>query len=118
VEPHYWRALCGSLGLHDLLGPGADEWSWADRHERGDRIAEALRAVCRKLPAEDLVRRLSAAGVPVAPVRTLEEVFGEPGAAGRGLASQGWLPPPLPFDGRAVAPAPELGEANEELLGV
>jgi crotonobetainyl-CoA:carnitine CoA-transferase CaiB-like acyl-CoA transferase len=118
VEPHYWRSACAVLGLERLLGAGAETWSWAERHERGERVSEAIAAACGALRANEIVSTLSAAGVPVALVRTLDEAFGEPGARGLSLLSQGWLRPPLPFEGEVAAHAPELGEANEALLGV
>jgi crotonobetainyl-CoA:carnitine CoA-transferase CaiB-like acyl-CoA transferase len=116
LEPHFWRALSVALGLGEALGPAPETWSLRDRQENGAAVAEAVGAACRAAPAHEVVERLAAAGVPVALVCTLEEAFASPELATRGTVRDGWVRPPLPFEGE-VGPAPGLGEHTAELLG-
>jgi crotonobetainyl-CoA:carnitine CoA-transferase CaiB-like acyl-CoA transferase len=62
-EPHFWAALCRSLGLESHAGLPFDE-----RQRRGAELSGAVAAAVGRRPRDDVVADLLAAGVPVAPV--------------------------------------------------
>lgn len=62
-EQVFWSDLCGELGLLD-----AGSLSFAQRSQRGDELQEAVAAAVARRDRDELVTRLAAAGVPVAPV--------------------------------------------------
>lgn len=71
-----WRALCEALetDLHE------DE-RFADldgRREHREALDEAVAEACARYDAEDLIERLRAAGVPVAPINDTADVVGDP----------------------------------------
>jgi crotonobetainyl-CoA:carnitine CoA-transferase CaiB-like acyl-CoA transferase len=62
-EQHFWSNLCRELGLEDMAALAFDQ-----RCRRGAELQHAIGAVTATLPRDELVTRLVAAGVPVAPV--------------------------------------------------
>jgi alpha-methylacyl-CoA racemase len=62
-EDHFWVSLCGELALHNLAGLGFDE-----RCRRGAEVQHAVGEAIATQDRDELVTRLVAAGVPVAPV--------------------------------------------------
>ena len=62
-EQHFWSRLCEELGLDDLAPLGFDQ-----RSRRGAELQHAIGAAIATRPRDELVTRLVAAGVPVAPV--------------------------------------------------
>lgn len=62
-EDHFWRALCGVLGLTDDA-----DLTFAARAERTDALQNTIGAIIGGRPRDELVRELLAAGVPCAPV--------------------------------------------------
>lgn len=83
-EDHFWSALVRTLGLDDVAS-----LSFAERlalgNGLGDRIEEAIAARER----EELVKDLSAAGVPVAPVLGQREMLTAPQLRSRGAVAEG-----------------------------
>jgi crotonobetainyl-CoA:carnitine CoA-transferase CaiB-like acyl-CoA transferase len=62
-EQHFWSALCDELGLGEL-----SELDFEERSRRGAELQQAVRAAVAGLGRDELVTRLAASGVPVAPV--------------------------------------------------
>ena len=121
-----FRAICGVLGLPDLL----DDPRFATNGERV-RNRDALAALLEeRLRTEDTAtwqERLSAAGVPVAPVADVRDVAESPQTAALGILQRLDHPriegltlpaPPVSFDGEralhASAP-PDVGQHSAEV---
>ena len=127
-----WRRLCTEFGL-DPDAPGLA--TNGERVARRQEVIELLEGVFADIPAEELLARLSAAGVPAGKVRTLDDVYGWDQLESQGLkisvehATAGSLTlpgPPLRFfapgpDGesettrRDHAAPPVLGSSNEAI---
>jgi len=108
-----WRRLCTEFGL-DPDAPGLA--TNGERVARRQEVIELLEGVFADIPAEELLARLSAAGVPAGKVRTLDDVYGWDQLESQGLkisvehATAGSLTlpgPPLRF----FAPGPD-GESE------
>ena len=108
-----WRRLCTEFGL-DPDAPGLA--TNGERVARRQELIELLEGVFADIPAEELLARLSAAGVPAGKVRTLDDVYGWDQLESQGLkisvehATLGplqLLGPPLRF----FAPGPD-GESE------
>jgi len=122
-ENWFWDRLCAVTGLEAFQGLDALE-----RRVRRDELAERLRYVFSRKPREEWIRILVEADVPVAPVKTLEEVVRDPHVVFREMIQEKFLRPgesnfqvnfPVKlFDTPAKIriPPPELGEHNSEIL--
>ena len=62
-EQHFWASLCEALELGPVSGLGFDE-----RCRRGAELQQAVAGTIATRARDELVARLAAAGVPVAPV--------------------------------------------------
>ena len=127
-----WRRLCTEFGL-DPDAPGLA--TNGERVARRQEVIELLEGVFADIPPEELLARLSAAGVPAGKVRTLDDVYAWDQLESQGLkisvehATAGSLTlpgPPLRFfapgpDGesettrRDHAAPPVLGSSNEAI---
>lgn len=67
-----WRRLCTEFGL-DADAPGLA--TNGERVARRQEVIELLEGVFADIPAETLLARLSAAGVPAGKVRTMDDVY-------------------------------------------
>lgn len=120
-----FRRLCGALRLDDL---GADPAlaTNAGRVARRDEVCDRIaRAVAERTVAE-LSATLDAAGVPNAPLLTIDQVAGHPQTEAVGMLRRSeddelrTVGIPLSLDGerpRSSRRAPALGEHNARLLG-
>jgi formyl-CoA transferase len=100
----------------------------AERMKGGADVMRKVRAVIADMPTDEVVSRLLAADVPVAPVRDLHEVAEDPQVIASGtvrafehtVLGDVHQPRPAPlFDGTATDPAPNaplLGEHTDEVL--
>ena len=70
TEDHFWRSLCGALGMAELGGLG-----FVARCERLDELQARLGGAIATRPRDELVEFLLAAGVPVAPVLDRREML-------------------------------------------
>jgi crotonobetainyl-CoA:carnitine CoA-transferase CaiB-like acyl-CoA transferase len=104
-----WRRLCAEFGL-DPDAPGFA--TNGERVARRDEVIALLEGVFAEIPAEELLARLDAAGVPAGKVRTLDDVYSWDQVEAQGLkirvdhATAGPLTlpgPPLRF----FAPGPD-----------
>lgn len=111
AEDHFWRALCGTLGLADVGGLGFTA--------RLARLAELQERIAAAIRAEDqagLISRLLAANVPAAPVSDRAGMVAHRHFRERDVVtSDPWADPatgyPVRFTGhpaRRHAPPPEL----------
>ena len=121
-----FAALCAVIGRGDLP---ADR-RFASNAARNDHVAalkRELESALQRQPGAYWLQRLSAAGVPAAPVNTVADLFEDPQIAARGmLVPVAGLPrflvpgSPLKFAGAAPEgrrpPAPKLGEHTAEVL--
>ncbi len=100
----------------------------AERMKGGADVMRRVRAVIADMPTDEVVSRLRAADVPVAPVRDLHEVADDPQVIASGtvrafehtVLGDVHQPRPAPlFDSAATDPAPNaplLGEHTNEVL--
>jgi formyl-CoA transferase/CoA:oxalate CoA-transferase len=119
---------CGALGCSGLT---TDARFSTNPARVGNRVAlfEALAAITRTLSTDDLLARLQEAGVPSAPILTLDQVASEPQTEASGMllsAKHPRLPDyravglPIRWDGERPDISrvpPLLGEHTAEVLG-
>ena len=122
-ETWFWDRLCAVTGLEAFQGLDALE-----RRLRRSELVERLRDVFSRKPREEWIRNLVEADVPVAPVKTLEEVVQDPHVVFREMIQEKSLRsgessfqvnfPVKLIDTPAKIrmPPPELGEHNSEIL--
>jgi len=123
----FWQAFCQALGLDDLLADASYasmEGRLAKRDELVTKIADAL----RKLPGDEIIRKLEAAGVPCAPVLEIPELLDDPQVVTRqiffdmdypgvGKVKLANIPAwPSGIERIKNVRAPLLGEHTEEIL--
>jgi crotonobetainyl-CoA:carnitine CoA-transferase CaiB-like acyl-CoA transferase len=122
-ENWFWDRLCAATGLELFQGLDAVE-----RRVRRDELVLKLQDAFSRKPREAWIRILVDADVPVAPVKTLEDVVQDPHVVFREMIKEISLGsgesnfqvnfPIKLFDTPAEIrmPPPELGEHNEEIL--
>ncbi|KYH36495.1 MAG: CoA transferase [Candidatus Bathyarchaeota archaeon B23] len=123
-----WRALCRVLGLEEL----ADDPRFSTnprRVENREELARILGEVFEGESGEVWLRRLQEAGVPCAPVNTVDRVVEHPQLGERGMFVEVKHPKagrlrltgiPVKLSetpGEIHSPPPLLGEHTEEILG-
>jgi crotonobetainyl-CoA:carnitine CoA-transferase CaiB-like acyl-CoA transferase len=118
---------CGALGADEVARDARFATNPA-RVEHRQALFEALAAVTRALPSADLLDRLQKAGVPSAPILTLDRVLAEPQAQASGMhiaVKHPRLPDyraiglPIKWDGERPGVSrvpPLLGEHTAEVL--
>ena len=121
-----FAALCAVIGRGDL--PADRRFAGnAARNEHVAALKRELESALQRQPGAYWLQRLSAAGVPAAPVNTVADLFEDPQIAARGmLVPVAGLPrflvpgSPLKFAGVAAEgrrpPAPKLGEHTAQVL--
>lgn len=122
-----WRAFCAMAGLDPL----ADDERFATNRARVVNYAALrpeLERVLARRTRREWVERLVPAGVPCAPVRTLNEVFADPHLLARGMVEQVRHPTvgelqqlgvPVKLSatpGAICSPPPRLGEQTAAIL--
>jgi crotonobetainyl-CoA:carnitine CoA-transferase CaiB-like acyl-CoA transferase len=73
AEDHFWTSVCEALGIAHLGG-----LAYFDRLDRFDECQGAVVEACATFPRDIALARLTAAGAPVAPVLTPEEMGEHP----------------------------------------
>jgi formyl-CoA transferase len=125
----HWRTLAKLMGREDLIADPR-----CRNHGARLKIADELDAIVSdwtSAQARDaMVEQLIEAGIPCAPVRTIEEVIADPEIAQRRMLIDSEFPTrgpirvagtpikmsDFPEDGRPIRRPPELGEHNAEVL--
>jgi crotonobetainyl-CoA:carnitine CoA-transferase CaiB-like acyl-CoA transferase len=69
AEDHFWNAVCRALGIDDLAS-----LAYAERLRAVEQCNDAVAAKIAALPFDDVLARLEAAGAPVTPVLTPDEM--------------------------------------------
>ncbi|MFT5176649.1 MAG: crotonobetainyl-CoA:carnitine CoA-transferase CaiB-like acyl-CoA transferase [Gammaproteobacteria bacterium] len=120
-----WQRLCGALGRLDLL----DDERFVDRASRVTNraaLSTIIEAYLATTTVKETVDKVRAAGVPCAPVNTLQDILEDPHVAARGVISK--HPGPQTGDVMQVRspigknldenmrPAPALGQHTREVL--
>ncbi|HZC47345.1 MAG TPA: CoA transferase [Candidatus Acidoferrum sp.] len=129
TEAH-WRTFAKLMDREELI-----EDPRCRNHGARLKIADELDAIVSEWtsaqPRDAMVEGLIEAGIPCAPVRTVEEVIADPETANRRMLIESDYPTrgkiriagtPIkmseaPDDGRPIRRPPELGEHNAEVLG-
>ena len=121
-----FRRTCEVVG-HPEWGDDPRFTSNEARVNHRDELVQLLERVFSERPASAWLRELSAAAVPCAPIRTIDEVFASP----EGVAAVASVPDPIRdvvlklvrnpirFDGEALPirlPPPVLGQHTDEVL--
>ncbi len=123
----FWRSLCDLLERPDLK----DDPRFAtnpDRVAHRDLLVPLLEATFASRPVAEWMARLGAAGIPAAPIRSLDAALADPVVAARGMLASVAHPtagtvrmPGVPWHGDAAPtairrPPPRLGEHTDEIL--
>ncbi len=129
IAERHWEALAELMGREELIGVDRLS-SKARRAEHAGEVDGYVREWLAGRPADEAVAALLDAGVPCAPVRTVEEVIEDPHLRERGmieeLPNQGWGRDEIPVPGMPIGlsgseppeieQAPRLGEHTESVL--
>lgn len=128
ASERHWHSIARALGREDLLDdPGYG--STPGRAARADEIDAMVEAWTRPRTKAEVVKALTEAHVPCAPVRTTEEVVNDPHLAARGVWTEIEHPrrgktrvpnSPIRLHGSAARPiermAPLLGQDTDRVL--
>lgn len=124
--PHFWEALCRTLGLEEFLA-NPDYDTIKKRAQHADAILPKVRAAFMTRTALEWEERLGE-GVPCSAIRGIEEMFDHPQAAGNGWVRTFEQPVagryrgfagPIEFNHEPapeVRAAPALGEHTRAIL--
>jgi crotonobetainyl-CoA:carnitine CoA-transferase CaiB-like acyl-CoA transferase len=124
ANPRLWSRFCAALGAAELEHDPLFATNDSRLRNRG-ALNDAIRALFRDQGVEELIERLTAAGVPCGRVRTIEDVLRDPQLAARQMLVE------IPLSSRSVsvpgnpvklsgvkaiagAPPPALGQHNDE----
>ena len=120
-----WAGLTGALLDDGEAGAMTDT---SARMKGGAEVMRRVRTAVENMPTDEVVARLRAADVPVAPVRQLDEVADDPQVVACGtvrafehdVLGKVHQPRPAPFfDGAPIDPtptAPQLGQHTDDVL--
>jgi len=127
TTPPNWKALCGALGLQNLL----EDERYADasrRHRNREVLASTIESITSTRPTQHWLQVLGEAGVPCAPIQDFGQVFTDPHLLARNYywdAPHGTVGPvrqlgsPMRFSSTPVRrdnAGPLLGEDSAVLL--
>jgi crotonobetainyl-CoA:carnitine CoA-transferase CaiB-like acyl-CoA transferase len=109
IEDHFWTRLATALGHPDLAALPLSE-----RMARPDELRDMLAASIAKLDRDEVVERLIAADVPVAPVLSRREMLAHPQFAVRGQPAKNHPIRYAQHPARTGGRAPTLDEHREQ----
>jgi crotonobetainyl-CoA:carnitine CoA-transferase CaiB-like acyl-CoA transferase len=123
----FWKAFCAALGLDELADdPRYDTLESRQLHR--DELVARMAAHLKKLPGDEILRKLEEAGVPCAPVLEIPELLENPQVKARQVFFDMEYPglgrvklSHIPARASGLDPvenvrAPELGEHSREIL--
>lgn len=124
IEEHFWRAVVDVMRAHDERIDQPKFATEALRRQNGDELAQVLEEVFATATADEWIRRMSAADIPVQKVLTLDEAVQTPQVAHRGivkvLEGERHVMFPAVWDGEAIAQlrsnGPGLGQHTQEVM--
>jgi crotonobetainyl-CoA:carnitine CoA-transferase CaiB-like acyl-CoA transferase len=122
-EDWFWDRLCAAMGLPEYQGIKALE-----RRRRRPELSERMQRVFLEKPREEWLKALQEADVPVAPIKSPEEIEGDPHvlfrkmiqeislASGEKIKQVGFPMKLSDMPDRLRIPPPKLGEHTDEIL--
>jgi crotonobetainyl-CoA:carnitine CoA-transferase CaiB-like acyl-CoA transferase len=122
-EDWFWKSLCNATGLTEYEGIKG-----AERIKRRKELQKKMQAVFSQKPAAHWIDALVKADVPIAPIKTPDQVVNDPHVLLREMIKEIKLPSgetnrqiafPVKFSETPAViqgPPPELGEHTEEIL--
>lgn len=120
----FWPRFCEVLGLPDLAARYPTN---SDRLTHREELLAVLAKRFAERPGDEWIADLWAAGIPAGPVNTVDRVLSDPQVRARGMVAEATHPvagthpvignPIKTGAAQRYAPAPLLGEHNEEILG-
>jgi CoA:oxalate CoA-transferase len=126
VTPKFWEALCRTLGIEELISD--DRFvDPAKRLENRDDLAALIQAAFMKKSTDEWLPLLDEAGVPCAPVNTIDRALNDPQVIARDMVLEFDHPRldrirvagnPVKTPGREqpMTRPPELGEHTQAVL--
>lgn len=127
TSERFWRSFCDVLGLRDLAGNPKFE-SNDERVKNKGELIPILEEIIADMDGDELLERLVEAGVPCAPVNTIDSVAKDPHLTQRGMIVEVQYPPhqkvkvtgfPIKFSktpGVTAMDPPALGQHTDEIL--
>ena len=126
VTPKFWEALCRALNIEELI---SDERfiDSANRLENRDTLVSLIQAAFKKKTADEWLLLLDEAGVPCAPVNTIDRALNDPQVTDRNMILEfdhprldrirvAGNPVKTPGPEPPMRRPPELGEHTGEVL--
>jgi len=122
-EDWFWKSLCKATGLTEC-----EDIKGAERIKRRKELQERMQDVFSRKPASHWIDALVKSDVPIAPIKTPDQVVSDPHVAFRNMIKEIKLTSgetnrqiafPVKLSGTPAAiqgPPPELGEHTEEIL--
>lgn len=125
-EQHFWTRLVEVLGVPELSRPEYDDA--ISRHEHRGELLPTLEAAFEQKSADAWIELLRGAGVPVAPVNKMADIFSDPHTKQRQMVQAYELGGdeirvvgnPVRLENEALAapdPAPPVGADTDVVLG-
>jgi len=119
LAEHFWPKFCTALGMPELINRYPTN---GDRIAARSELVPILEDRLRKRSTSEWVDTLIAAGVPVGPFNTIDQVLADPQVRHRGMVvSDGQhtiIGNPIKTAAHdTFTPAPRLGEHTDEILG-
>jgi CoA:oxalate CoA-transferase len=123
--PRMWDGLCKALQIEHLVDDPRYSGN-AERLANRETLSEVLEAAALRYSAEELLQRLTAYGVPSAPINNIAEALADPQVAARDLIVESTrggetyraVGNPLIFEGdpSATTAPPRLGEHTHQVF--
>lgn len=120
----FWLRLCLALGLEELLEDDRFQ-NMPARVENRDALTEIIESYLANTTVSAVVTTLREAGIPCAPVSSLDEIVSDPHVEARGILSSHpdahvgevlQVRSPIGQDLKSMRPAPRLSQHTHEVL--
>jgi crotonobetainyl-CoA:carnitine CoA-transferase CaiB-like acyl-CoA transferase len=116
-----WARFCAAVEDDGRLADDPGFGSNAARVEHREAMVARIEELTTRLGADELVKRMTAAGIPASAVRPVTDLAYDPQLSALGLwgvTDEGHALPRVPVDtaGQALGPIPALGQHTEAVL--